>query len=114
MTAVIRHCDDHGIKYDALMFVCPGCAINDGTGIHILPVNSTTKSPSWDLDGNLESPTLSPSILTHIKPYVNGQPMGVCHSFLRDGVFEFLSDSSHALSGKSAPMGKLPAWAFKE
>jgi len=114
MKFTIRHCDDQGIKYDALMFVCPGCVSNDGTGIHLLPVNSSEKSPSWDWDGNLDAPTLSPSILTHTKPYVDGKGTGVCHSFLKAGIFEFLTDSTHGYSGKSVAGGELPAWATED
>lgn len=103
MKAQVRHVDDHGVKYDALVFVCPGCALDGSTGLHMLPVNTTEHSPSWTWDGNLDAPTLSPSILTH-------RLAGPCHSFLRSGVFEFLGDCTHALAGQNVPMGELPAW----
>lgn len=114
MKAALRHVDDHGVKYDCLMFVCPGCAINNGTGLHMLPVNADNKTPSWDWDGNLDAPTLSPSILTHTKPYVDGKGIGVCHSFLKDGVFQFLSDCTHSLAGQNVPLPDLPVWAEEE
>lgn len=108
MKARLRTVDDHGVTYDALMFVCPGCAAaeGEGTGLHLLPVNSETKTPSWQWNGDLEAPTLSPSILS--------QGACRCHSYLRDGVFEFLSDSDHPLSGQSVPMPDLPDWAVNE
>ena len=113
--AQIRNVDDHGIKYQALAFVCPGCAEAGGSGFHMLPVNSTEKSPSWDWDGNLEAPTLSPSILSSTAPYSDtGRPLGICHSFLKAGVFEFLADCTHSLAGQSVPMGDLPEWFTKE
>lgn len=111
MKTSLRNIDDHGVHYQALMFVCPGCQtpylLPDGTehtpsGLHMLPVNSPQKTPSWEWDGNLESPTLSPSILT--------RGVGVCHSFLRAGVLEFLSDCTHQLAGQSVPLPDLPAW----
>lgn len=105
MKAMLRNIDDHGLKYQALAFICPGCVRTDGgTGLHMLPVNTTVKSPSWDFDGNLETPTLSPSILT------KWGDKFVCHSFLRAGVFEFLTDCSHAMAGQSVPMVDLPEW----
>lgn len=113
MKASLRSVESQGVRYQALMFVCPGCAELGGvgnTGLHMLPVNSTEKSPSWDWDGNIESPTLSPSILTRTAPYVDGVPTGVCHSFLRNGVFEFLDDCTHSMAGKSIPMVELPEW----
>lgn len=104
----VRHDD---IVYTALMFVCPGCVAGgpDGyDGIHLLPVNSPqVQGPSWDWDGNLEAPTLSPSILTN---HLTGtRPR--CHSFLRSGIFEFLTDSEHPLAGQKVPIPDLPEWA---
>lgn len=96
MKTSLRSIKDGEISYQALAFICPGCA-EKTSGLHMLPVNSTVKTPSWDWNGNLDKPTLSPSILTRYNE-------DVCHSFLRDGFFEFLGDSTHSLSGKSAEM----------
>ena len=107
------------VRYDdvvvsSLMFVCPGCVAGgpDGyDGLHMLPVNGPPEldRPSWDWDGNLEAPTLSPSILTnHIE---DSSPRPRCHSFLRAGVFEFLTDSEHPLAGQHVPIPDLPKWA---
>ena len=109
MKASLRSVEDHGVHYQALMFVCPGCQDEDGQGgLHMLPVNSADKQPSWSWDGNLEEPTISPSILTR-----GGRlgSEGVCHSFLRAGVFEFLGDCTHALAGQSVPLPDLYDWA---
>ena len=116
MKSVVRQVDDHGNHYTALMFCCPGCAENvGGDGIHMLSVNSPNKPPSWEWNGNLEHPTLSPSILTHNRPYDSkGVPQGICHSFLKDGVFEYLSDCTHSMAGQEVPMTELPTWAEKE
>lgn len=89
--------------YDALAFLCPGCAELGGSGLHLLPVTPNERA-SWTWDGNLEAPTVSPSILTR-----HGE--GVCHSFLRAGVFEFLGDCTHSLAGKQVPMPDLGEWA---
>ena len=106
MKAAIRTVDDHGVKYTALAFVCPGCENEHGEGgLHMLPVNSPQKSPSWEWDGNLDAPTLSPSILTR-----GGSRGLVCHSFLRNGVFEFLNDCTHQFAGQSVPMPDLYEW----
>ena len=107
MKSVIRRVDDHWDKYEALMFVCPGCIemYPGSTGLHMLPVNSTTKSPSWDWDGSLEFPTLSPSILTRHRG------VEICHSFLKAGVFQFLTDCTHSLAGQFVSIPDLPTWA---
>lgn len=121
MKAQLRTIDDHGDTYEALVFWCPGCEAppdpNDGHrsgGLHMLPVNTTLKSPSWDWDGNLEAPTLSPSILTRAKYYTGPDTPKrefVCHSFLRAGVFEFLGDCTHQYVGQHVQIPDLPEWA---
>jgi Family of unknown function (DUF6527) len=110
MKSMVRHILDHGVRYDALAFICPGCEVMfpGSTGLHMLPVNTTEHSPSWTWDGNLEQPTLSPSILTG-----RGTDK-TCHSFLRSGVLEFLSDCTHPLAGTSAPLPDLPQWFTEE
>lgn len=100
--------NDHGTTYVALQFICLGCALFGGTGLHMLPVNSPYHPPSWDWNGDQEKPSLSPSILTRIG---DGQ---VCHSFLRDGVFEYLSDCAHQLAGARVEMPDLPDWVLKD
>lgn len=112
---MIRRCKDGDVEYDHLWFVCPGCKArgDDHTGLHALPVNGTvqgaTKRPFWKFDGNLQAPTLEPSILTRMGP--DGF---VCHSFLRNGVFEFLGDCTHPLKGQRVPMEPLPDWFVEE
>jgi hypothetical protein len=107
---MVRTVDDHGTRYEALMFVCPGCIDMhpNSSGLHMLPVNSTVKSPAWTWDGNLEAPTLSPSILTG-----RGSDK-ICHSFLNAGVFQFLGDCNHALANQYVPMPDLPDWIISE
>lgn len=112
MKTALHTVNDHGVVYIALMFVCPGCKVSGRKGyegLHMLPVNSPhIEKPSWDWDCNLEFPTLSPSILTR-----GGAlgPNGICHSFLKNGVFQFLDDSTHSLSGKHVALPDLPKWA---
>lgn len=107
--------NDHGVHYHSLMFVCPGCKAGGRKGyegLHMLPVNSGhIDKPSWDWDGNLELPTLSPSILTRGGA---GGAGAVCHSFLKAGIFDFLTDSTHPLSGQKVPIPDLPRWAEED
>lgn len=107
MKARLRTINDHGVIYDALMFVCPGCIAGgpDGyNGIHLLPVNvENLQKPSWTWNGDLEKPTLFPSILT--------RGYSRCHSYLEDGVFHFLADSEHPLADQYVSIPDLPDWA---
>lgn len=76
-------------------FWCPGCedvhAIRPGT---------------WDWDAT--TVTVSPSI--HVQ---GGSRNLVCHSFLRNGHWEFLADSTHHLAGQTVPMVPIPEGLFR-
>lgn len=45
----------------------------------------------------------------HAQPHSREPAWGSCHSFLRNGQWEFLNDSAHHLAGKTVPMVPLPA-----
>lgn len=118
--ALLRHVDDHGDRYDAIVLWCPGCEYERDDepgrmrgGLHMLPVNGDgSKRPTWDWNGDLEQVTLSPSVLTRV-PRGETQVELVCHSFLRNGQWEFLTDSTHELSGQTVAMVELPAWVVR-
>lgn len=111
MKSMIRHATSGDVTYDCLAFICPGCYTfgEYNTGLHMLPINTDKTSPAWTWDGNLDSPTISPSILTG-----KNTPSRRCHSFLTQGIFEFLSDCTHDLAGLKVPMLDLPDWFTKE
>lgn len=48
-------------------------------------------------------------VLGHNTPHTQETPYGNCHSYLRDGVWDFLGDSAHQVRGK-VPMVPLPDW----
>jgi hypothetical protein len=48
----------------------------------------------------MENPTLSPSILVH-KSLENGERVSYCHSFVKNGQIQFLSDCQHELVGQT-------------
>ena len=97
-----------------LLFHCPGCnevhavTIGDGPG------------PRWGFNGDYDRPTFTPSILVRGNKVVkddDGIWTGdwqrdaagnlipeVCHSFVRDGQIQFLSDCTHGLAGQTVPL----------
>lgn len=86
-------------------FPCRGCG-----EIHQI---KTTGEPKWDFNGDVEKPTFSPSYLTWVDPNPNASPEPQykkyregfrCHSFIRDGKIEYLSDCTHELAGQTLPM----------
>lgn len=113
--AKIHHVTDGDDTYDAIWLWCPGCAAQPqkSSGLHSLPVTGDgSKRPTWDWNGELEAVTLNPSILTHFN-YGDPPTAYVCHSYLRNGQWEFLTDSTHDLAGKKVPMGPLPDWIVR-
>jgi hypothetical protein len=109
----ITEVNDKGHVYKALVFWCPGCeyADSDGElfgGAHLLPISGDSNGrPIWKFSGTTEAPTLSPSILSL------GSPNGKCHSFLNNGVFQFLDDCEHKLKGMYVPLPDMPEWLEK-
>jgi Family of unknown function (DUF6527) len=58
---------------------------------------------SWQFNGDYDSPTFSPSLL--VRGYSEkSQQDYVCHSFVRDGQWEFLGDCSHGKAGQTIPL----------
>lgn len=55
-------------------------------------------TPCWTWNGDVENPTLTPSIRTRAD---YGKGMVVCHSFVNDGFIQFLTDSTHEYSGQT-------------
>lgn len=104
MIAALRTVEDQGHAYAAILIMCPAC-----DDLHMLPVGGDVPpgKPQWEFNGNLEAPTLSPSLLTRMGNQV-------CHSFLRNGIWEFLSDCTHAFAGQNTPSPELPEWVFQE
>lgn len=79
-----------------IRFSCPGC-----DSFHQIPVDG---SRGWTWNGDGDKPTVSPSLLvTYNGPDagVGDSPPAVCHSFIRDGQWQFLSDCTHALAGQT-------------
>lgn len=91
--------DGHEPAEAGFNFWCPGC--NSPHGVWTLPA-----SKAWGFDGNHEAPTFTPSILV-TKP---GNDAYRCHSYVRSGLIEFLSDCNHALAGKTVP---IPEWPWE-
>jgi hypothetical protein len=79
----------------AMLFECPGCEC-----LHVIRV-SGAGHPCWTFNGNLDKPTVSPSIL--VTSTWKGVPT-VCHSFINDGRIQFLGDCTHALAGQTVDL----------
>ena len=78
---------------------CPGCGLP-----HHFRINSEywtrEGKDCWVFNGDYEKPTFDGSMLSHNDNYTR-----VCHSYLENGLWRFLKDSTHKISGmKNIPM----------
>ncbi|MBF0554410.1 MAG: hypothetical protein HQK96_07645 [Nitrospirae bacterium] len=82
-----------GDKESLYIFHCPGC----GYGHH---VRFKGEEPVWNVTGVEEDkPTVTPSLLVW-----QSRPEARCHSFIREGRIEFLSDCFRELKGKTVEL----------
>jgi hypothetical protein len=57
-----------------------------------------------------QQPPTAVRVLGHPEPHTREPSFGNCHSFLKNGVWEFLGDCAHPLAGQNVPMMPLPDW----
>jgi len=70
--------------------------------IPIVHGNATRKgTPCWSWNGDVEKPTLKPSIRTKGGGTKNSI---VCHSFVNDGKVQFLGDCTHEFANKTVDL----------
>lgn len=90
---------------------CPGC--ND---LHQIPFKCAEHGgPAgiyWDGDPYSNPLTFSPSLMVNQGKGHPGKPQ--CHSFVKNGRWQFLPDCTHALAGQFADFAELPEWLIEE
>lgn len=97
---ILRPFQANGIETAGYLVKCPGC--NELHQIAVVKYNKNG-NPTWDFDGNMEAPTFSPSLQVTWN-HGPDQVEHVCHSFIRNGQWQFLGDCTHDLAGKTVPM----------
>ncbi|SRR6266571_3526465 len=102
-----------------LKFWCPGCR-----EVHAIALDR------WRWNGDREKPTFHPSVKVTSGHYVTAHKKGVdhcwctyyaqhpekepafkcgiCHSWVKEGKIQFLSDSTHELAGQTVELQELP------
>lgn len=112
---------NHPERTGIYFFFCPGCQCR-----HLVYTNEPAASGSrWIFNGDINNPTISPSLLIRTGHYVPGQEnercwcnyiaehpeekdqvphCSVCHSFIRAGKIQFLPDCSHHLAGQTVDL----------
>jgi hypothetical protein len=83
-------------RNDRVWFWCAGCETHHA-------IDPTR----WTWNGDNERPTFSPSVLVTYEFGVEHAPKR-CHSFVREGQIQYLSDCTHALADRTVPLEDLP------
>jgi hypothetical protein len=96
----------HKVDEQHIVFHCPGC--DSG---HMIPISGPH---AWGWNGSMDAPTFTPSILVRnpanpnaLEEFKEWRTERRCHSFVRDGHIQYLTDSTHKLSGQTVP---IPDW----
>ena len=107
------------------MIFCPACKCGHHFNTTPGPNGVGGTKPVWTFDGNMDAPTFSPSMLCRTTRFTakgqadydawaeagyppnpgqfESEPL-ICHSFVRNGRIEFLSDCTHELAGKTVQL----------
>lgn len=87
--------DEHGHQY---WFYCPGCEMEHAF------------DNKWKWNGDPINITISPSLLVN---GVGNNSNRRCHSFIKEGKIQFLSDCFHKLKSQTVIIPDLPEWALE-
>ena len=109
MIARVRKLSLGSGEYERLQLWCPAC-----DDLHEVGIRANRIGPNWQWDGNLDAPTISPSILVDFGPLGYAGTQRRCHSFVVGGQWQFLSDCTHGLAGRTVPCMPLPDWLIHQ
>lgn len=85
-----------GVKFyhTQYLYFCKGCNCEHAFGL-------STEGGHHKFNMDLEKPTVSPSLLH------NFDSSRICHSFMKDGKIQYLSDCWHELAGKTIELPEI-------
>ena len=96
---VYWHSSDETVAH--LSALCPACGFEHSFRVDLIG-HGKWNGDTWTFNGDYDKPTFSPSMGANLRKNQEQHP--VCHSFLRDGVWQFLGDCSHAMANQHVPM----------
>jgi len=102
---------------------CPVCGCLHTFDDRVNSERARLRDGGWEFNGDLESPTFSPSMLMRtnydIAAFNRAEKEGrtfpvnmprveyVCHSYVRNGRIEFLNDCTHSLKGQTVDLPEI-------
>lgn len=98
---IIRFSDG---KIGSLSAFCPACDFVHTFNVDLEGHGRWAKhnNPCWGFDGNYDRPTFEGSMLANADGVDEHHP--ICHSWLKDGVWEYLADCTHDMAGQFVPV----------
>lgn len=107
VSSKLRTWKNRGNGDEGLTFFCPGC-----NKPHTI---KTIGDGSWGWNGNADRPTFTPSVLATwpanpdaSEEFKEWRTERRCHSFVTDGLIQFLGDSTHELAGQTVELADWP------
>lgn len=92
----------HNEAARTVAFKCPGCGWT-----HVLNIDPARGRPCWGFNGDVDRPTITPSINAWGQQLESGQVDKRCHSFVTDGRIQCLSDCTHDLVGQTVDLPEI-------
>jgi hypothetical protein len=93
--AKVRFINDQNFGGRLALILCPGCNYH-----HPFKLDTPQENGAkWTFNEDVNKPTFSPSMLVN-----KHDPKSRCHSFVKDGKIEFLSDCFHDLKNKTVEL----------
>lgn len=81
------------------MYWCPACRFHHHVAIKPAKLEN---GASWTWNNSHDKPTFSPSIVVKVE-FKNRSSL-VCHSYVKNGQIQYLSDCTHQLAGQTINM----------
>jgi hypothetical protein len=80
---------------------CPAC-----NHVHTYRVQGA--GPNWNFDGNVDSPTFTPSYREFYPAQGDAPETTICHTFLTAGVIQFLGDCPNEYANTNVSLPDIP------
>jgi len=112
MAKIKRYTTADGGYHGELGFMCPGCKCRYFINDNLTEIPNLPDDHIWTFNGNFENPTVRASVLTRSyrkNPDTGNYDIEIdrCHSFITDGMIQFLSDCHHSLAGQTVELPEI-------
>jgi len=92
-----------------LAFMCPGCNFKHFVNDNLTEIPNLPESHIWTFNGDFDKPTIRASVLTRSYDFnsatkIHDIEVDRCHSFITDGMIQFLGDCQHKLAGQTVDL----------